>query len=87
MKMPGRAPNASLQLDYVRDTLFGPVAQRVECQCQLAALNLQGRPGLRLHVCPHCLTRSTELTVWPSSGMGGVITAWFARRESAATVA
>jgi len=52
MKMPCRAPNASLQLDYVRDTLFGPVAQSVVCQCQLAALNLQGRPGLRLHICP-----------------------------------
>lgn len=52
MKMPGRAPNASVQLDYVRDTLFGPVAQSVECQCQLAPLNLQGRPALRLHICP-----------------------------------
>ncbi|WDY60092.1 hypothetical protein [Pseudomonas sp. PSKL.D1] len=52
MKMPGRAPNTCVQLDYVRDTLFGPVAQSVECQCQLAALNLQGRPALRLHICP-----------------------------------
>ena len=52
MKMPGRAPNASLQLDYVRDTLFGPVASSVECQAQLAALTLQGRPALRLHICP-----------------------------------
>lgn len=36
MRMPGRSPNTALQLDYVRDTLFGPVAQSVECQCQLA---------------------------------------------------
>ncbi len=52
MKMPCRAPNSNLQLDYVRDTLFGPVALSVECQCQLAPLNLQGRPALRLHICP-----------------------------------
>ena len=28
------------------------VRQSVECQCQLAAINLQGRPALRLHICP-----------------------------------
>ncbi|MBK4997832.1 hypothetical protein IAE37_000108 [Pseudomonas sp. S31] len=52
MKMPCRAPNANVKLDYVRDTLFGPVALSVECQCQLAPVNLQGRPALRLHICP-----------------------------------
>ncbi|MBC3419709.1 MULTISPECIES: hypothetical protein [unclassified Pseudomonas] len=52
MKMPGRAPSSCLQLDYVRDTLFGPVAQSVECHAQLAALDLQGRPALRLHIHP-----------------------------------
>ncbi|MDF0731814.1 hypothetical protein P0Y43_13950 [Pseudomonas entomophila] len=52
MKKPCRAPSNSLQLDYVRDTLFGPVALSVECQVQLAALNLQGRPAMRLHILP-----------------------------------
>lgn len=52
MKMPLRAPSTPLQLDYVRDTLFGPVARSVECQVQLAALSLQGRPALRLHILP-----------------------------------
>ncbi len=87
MKMPCRAPNASLQLDYVRDTLFGPVAQSVECQCQLAALDLQGRPGLRLHICPPCPTRSTAPTAWPSSGTGAVTTEWSATRASAVMAA
>ncbi|MDC0688448.1 hypothetical protein POF53_12695 [Mitsuaria sp. RG] len=52
MKMPCRAPCVLLELDFVRDTLFGRVAQRAECRVQLAALSLQGRPALRLHIEP-----------------------------------
>ncbi|MBC3455626.1 MULTISPECIES: hypothetical protein [Pseudomonas] len=52
MKMPCRAPCVLLELDFVRDTLFGPMAQRAECQVQLAAINLQGRAALRLHIQP-----------------------------------
>jgi hypothetical protein len=52
MKSTYRASSACLELDFVRDTLFGPVAQRVECHVQLAAINLQGCPALRLHVSP-----------------------------------
>ncbi|MHC6225890.1 hypothetical protein ACYU03_14125 [Pseudomonas sp. X10] len=68
MKMSCRAPSSCLQLDFVRDTLFGPVAQSVECQVQLAALNLEGRPGLQLHIAPPLpekLERSHSLAfVW-----------------------
>ncbi len=71
MKMPGRAPNASLQLDYVRDTLFGPVAQSVECQCQLADLSLQGRPALRLHICPPLPDKVERAHSVALSGTGG----------------
>ncbi|WP_248919630.1 hypothetical protein [Pseudomonas entomophila] len=52
MRMSCRAPCACLELDYVRDTLFGSVAQHAECQVQIAALSLQGRPALRLHIEP-----------------------------------
>ncbi|MCG8291767.1 hypothetical protein [Pseudomonas entomophila] len=52
MRMSCRAPCACLELDYVRDTLFGPVAQHAECQVQIAAFSLQGRPALRLHIEP-----------------------------------
>ncbi|WP_411564765.1 hypothetical protein [Pseudomonas shirazensis] len=47
-----RAASACLELDYVRDTLFGPVAHRAECHVQFAPVNLQGAPALRLHVSP-----------------------------------
>jgi len=87
MKMPCRAPNASVQLDYVRDTLFGPVAQSVECQCQLAALNLQGRPGCACTFARRCPTRSTVPTAWPSSGTGAATTVWSATRANAVMAA
>jgi len=77
MKMPGRAPNSNLQLDYVRDTLFGPVALSVECQCQMAALNLQGRPALRLHICPPLpdkVERAHSVAfVWDGQSYRGVV--------------
>ncbi len=52
MRMPQRAPGCCLRLDFVRDTLFGPVAHSAECQVQLAALELQGRPAMQLLVDP-----------------------------------
>lgn len=87
MKMPCRAPNANLQLDYVRDTLFGPVALSVECQCQLAALNLQGRPALRLHICPPLPDKVERAHSVASSGMAAAITAWCATRVNVAMAA
>lgn len=38
------------RIDYVQDTLFGPISKRVECQIQLFTLNLDGQPGFELHV-------------------------------------
>lgn len=77
MKMPGRAPNSNLHLDYVRDTLFGPVAQTVECQCQMAALTLQGRPALRLHICPplpHKVERAHSVAfIWDGRSYHGLV--------------
>ena len=77
MKMPCRAPSTCLQLDYVRDTLFGPVAKRVECHVQVAAVNLQGRPGMRLLVCapvPDKLDRSHSVAfVWEGHSYHGVV--------------
>lgn len=77
MKMPCRAPNACLQLDYVRDTLFGPVALSVECQAQLAALNLQGRAALHLHLCPplpHKVERAHSVAfIWEGRRYHGVV--------------
>lgn len=52
MKSNYRASSACLELDFVRDTLFGPVAQRAECHMQIAPINLQGCPALRVHVEP-----------------------------------
>ncbi|MBF8780246.1 hypothetical protein [Pseudomonas fulva] len=77
MKMPCPAPAASVELDYVRDTLFGPVAQRVECLVQLAPLDLRGRPGLQLHIAPplpNKLDRSHSLAfVWEGRAYHGVV--------------
>lgn len=37
-------------IDYVQDTLFGPISKRAECQIRLFTLNLDGQPGLELDV-------------------------------------
>lgn len=77
MKAHYRAPCASLELDFVRDTLFGPVAHPVECQVQLAALNLQGCPALRLHIdppLPEKLDRAHSVAfVWDGRSYHGVV--------------
>lgn len=77
MKMPRPAPSTPLQLDYVRDTLFGPVARSVECHVQLAAINLQGRPALRLHILaplPEKVDRAHSVAfVWDGRSYHGVV--------------
>ena len=77
MKSSCRAPSACLELDYVRDTLFGPLSQRVECQVQLAPLQLGGRQGLQLHIAPPLpkkLDRSHSLAfVWEGKAYHGVV--------------
>ncbi|MCO7514269.1 hypothetical protein NJF44_11980 [Pseudomonas guariconensis] len=77
MKMSCRAPSACLELDFVRDTLFGPVAQRAECHVQVAALNLQGCPALRLHInppLPDKLERAHSVAfVWDGRSYHGVV--------------
>ncbi|MDH0301508.1 MULTISPECIES: hypothetical protein [unclassified Pseudomonas] len=77
MKMSCRAPCARIELDFIRDTLFGPVAQRAECQVQLAALNLQGRPALRLHIeppLPGKVERAHSVAfVWEGRSYRGVV--------------
>lgn len=37
-------------IDYVQDTLFGPISKRIECQVRLFILNLAGQPGFELQV-------------------------------------
>ncbi|CAK14934.1 hypothetical protein [Pseudomonas entomophila] len=77
MRMSCRAPCACLELDYVRDTLFGPVAQHAECQVQIAALSLQGRPALRLHIeppLPGKVDRAHSVSfIWEGRSYRGVV--------------
>jgi hypothetical protein len=77
MKRPCRAPSACLHLDFLRDTLFGPVAQSLECHVQLAALNLQGRPALQLLIDPPLpakLERSHSLAFdWEGRHYHGIV--------------
>lgn len=37
-------------IDYVQDTLFGPISKRCECQVRLFSLNLKDQPGFELLV-------------------------------------
>lgn len=41
-----------LQITYSRDTWFGVVTREAECQVQLEALNLNGKPGVQLQIKP-----------------------------------
>ncbi|MBM3103745.1 hypothetical protein IIE18_01290 [Pseudomonas sp. V1] len=50
MRNVSRACQTCLQIDFVQDTLFGPIAHSAECEVQLAPLNLNGQPGLQMQV-------------------------------------
>lgn len=41
-----------LHIDFTRDTLFGVSTQSAECQAQLEALNMNGKPGIQLQITP-----------------------------------
>lgn len=41
-----------LHIAFTRDTLFGVSTETADCQVQLEALNLNGKPGVQLQVAP-----------------------------------
>ncbi|MNJ46107.1 hypothetical protein D3C77_412300 [compost metagenome] len=77
MRMANRACATCLQIDFVQDTLFGPVARRAECEVQLAPLNLNGLPGLQMQVrapVPDKLERSHSVAfTWEGRTYRGIV--------------
>ncbi|KJK18092.1 hypothetical protein ACIOVF_13920 [Pseudomonas sp. NPDC087612] len=77
MRKVSPASPTSLQIDFVQDTLFGPVAHSAECEVQLAPLNINGLPGLRLQVrapVPAKLERSHSVAfVWEGRTYRGIV--------------
>jgi len=75
--MANRACATCLQIDFVQDTLFGPVARRAECEVQLAPLNLNGLPGLQMQVrapVPDKLERSHSVAfTWEGRTDRGIV--------------
>lgn len=66
-----------LQIDYMRDTLFGVATRREECQVQLEALNIAGKPGLQLQVTPplpdHLDRAHTLVFTWRGHQCRGIV--------------
>ncbi len=77
MRMANRACATCLQIDFVQDTLFGPVARRAECEVQLAPLNLNGLSGLQMQVrapVPDKLERSHSVAfTWEGRTYRGIV--------------
>ncbi|OAI84820.1 hypothetical protein [Pseudomonas putida] len=42
----------TLEIAYLRDTLLGVLTRTEECQVQLEALNIAGKPGVQLQITP-----------------------------------
>ncbi|MDD2058715.1 hypothetical protein N5D52_08365 [Pseudomonas sp. GD03860] len=77
MRMANTACATCLQIDFVQDTLFGPVAHSAQCEVQLAPLNLNGLPGLQMQVrapIPDKLERSHSVAfTWEGRTYRGIV--------------